>query len=111
MHLSQLTFVLADAIQYGLGDPDISVITADSRQVRSGALFVAVGGVNVDGHHYIGQALRQGAVAIVGERPPEELDAAPKKVFSPLGSMTQRSTSVAVSQVRTTLISFGGTLA
>ena len=75
MHLSQLSFVLTDAIQYGLGDPDIRVITADSRQVLPGALFVAVGGVNVDGHHYIGQALMQGAVAIVGERPPEELDA------------------------------------
>ena len=52
----------------------ISHITADSRQVSLGALFIAYRGVGVDGHRYIGDALARGAAAIVGELP---LDALP----------------------------------
>lgn len=74
MRLSQLTFSLTDSVQYGLGDPEITAITADSRQVRPGALFVAVSGVRVDGHDFIGQAVQRGAAAIVGELPPTEGD-------------------------------------
>jgi len=47
---------------------EITVITADSRQVQPGALFVAYEGVSVDGHDFIGQALAGGAVAAVGEK-------------------------------------------
>ncbi|MFZ1596461.1 MAG: UDP-N-acetylmuramoyl-L-alanyl-D-glutamate--2,6-diaminopimelate ligase [Anaerolineae bacterium] len=72
MRLSQLTFLLTDSVQYGLGDPDITSITADSRQVRPGTLFVAIFGLRVDGHEFIGQAAAQGAAAIVGELPPTE---------------------------------------
>ena len=50
-------------------DSDITLVTADSRQVIPGALFVACPGDNVDGHHFIPQAIEKGAVAIVAERP------------------------------------------
>lgn len=50
-------------------DLAISRIVTDSRQVERGDLFVAVSGVAADGHHYIPDALRRGAVAVVGERP------------------------------------------
>jgi UDP-N-acetylmuramoyl-L-alanyl-D-glutamate--2,6-diaminopimelate ligase len=43
-------------------------ITDDSREVRPGALFVAIVGAQHDGHHYIGTAIAKGAVAIVGQR-------------------------------------------
>lgn len=49
--------------------PAVSAVTADSRQVGPGALFVAVSGGAADGHRYIPDAIRQGAVAIVGEQP------------------------------------------
>jgi UDP-N-acetylmuramoyl-L-alanyl-D-glutamate--2,6-diaminopimelate ligase len=49
----------------------ISDLTADSRQVRPGSLFVAYQGVEVDGHRYIAEACQRGAVAIVAERPVE----------------------------------------
>lgn len=58
------------------GDPDITLITVDSRQVIPGALFVAYAGVNVDGHRFIAQALERGAAAIVGERDPSEVNQA-----------------------------------
>ena len=42
-------------------------ITEDSRQVKSGAFFVAVKGTQVDGHNFIGTACEQGAVGILIE--------------------------------------------
>jgi UDP-N-acetylmuramoyl-L-alanyl-D-glutamate--2,6-diaminopimelate ligase len=46
-------------------DPEISAITADSRAVRPGALFVALGGGKADGRLYIADAIERGAVAIL----------------------------------------------
>jgi UDP-N-acetylmuramoyl-L-alanyl-D-glutamate--2,6-diaminopimelate ligase len=45
---------------------EITQVTADSRQVRPGALFVAVQGGAVDGHRFIPDAIRRGAAAVVG---------------------------------------------
>jgi UDP-N-acetylmuramoyl-L-alanyl-D-glutamate--2,6-diaminopimelate ligase len=44
-------------------------VTAESKEVRPGAIFVAVRGVTADGHRFILQALQAGATAIVGEEP------------------------------------------
>ncbi len=51
----------------------VTSLTADSRRVRPGALFVAVPGTRADGHSYIPQALQRGAAALVCERVPEPL--------------------------------------
>ena len=64
------------------GGAEIHGITADSRTVRPGDIFVAISGVSVDGHRFIGEAVNEGAVAIVGERPPEELDDLPWGTFT-----------------------------
>jgi len=50
---------------------DVSDLQSDSRKVRKGSLFVAVKGVNVDGHAFIIKALEQGAVAVVCEHIPD----------------------------------------
>ena len=57
------------------GDPDIPItaITADSRQVQAGSLFVAYKGVAVDGHRFIPQAVERGAAAVVAERSQPDL--------------------------------------
>ncbi len=47
---------------------EIEGLAHDSRQVRPGDLFVAVKGLDADGHDFIPEAIRQGAVAVVGER-------------------------------------------
>uniref|UniRef100_UPI002594CAF4 UDP-N-acetylmuramoyl-L-alanyl-D-glutamate--2, 6-diaminopimelate ligase n=1 Tax=uncultured Brevundimonas sp. TaxID=213418 RepID=UPI002594CAF4 len=46
-------------------DPVITAVTADSRQVRPGALFVALPGTAADGRAFIPQALAQGAAAVL----------------------------------------------
>lgn len=51
----------------GADDMQISSIVFDSRKVVPGSLFVAVRGTLVDGHNYIEQAIKDGAVAIVCE--------------------------------------------
>ncbi len=51
----------------GDADPLVLDVTHDSRQVGAGSLFVAVRGMTVDGHRFIGQAVSKGAVAVVCE--------------------------------------------
>jgi UDP-N-acetylmuramoyl-L-alanyl-D-glutamate--2,6-diaminopimelate ligase len=68
MKLSQLVAALPSLDTPPQSDPDITLITADSRQVIPGALFVAYPGVAVDGHNFIASAIERGAVAIVGDR-------------------------------------------
>ncbi len=49
-------------------DGEVSDIAYDSRRVKPGSLFVAVRGFHSDGHLFIVQALRQGAVAVIAEQ-------------------------------------------
>jgi UDP-N-acetylmuramoyl-L-alanyl-D-glutamate--2,6-diaminopimelate ligase len=48
----------------------VGAIESDSRSVTPGSLFVAIAGLRTDGHRFIGDAIRRGAVAVVGERVP-----------------------------------------
>ena len=77
--LAQLLEILPDErIDTALPhDPvEIVQVTADSRSVRPGSLFVAVAGGQVDGHRFLSLVADQGAVAAVGTRAPAELAAA-----------------------------------
>ncbi len=53
------------------GDPDVVRVTGDSREVVPGAVFFALPGAKLDGHAFAKEAARNGAVAVVGERPVE----------------------------------------
>ncbi len=58
----------------GARDLEIKGVSFDSRAVGQGDVFVAVLGLTVDGHDFIAKAITAGAVAIVCERLPEQLD-------------------------------------
>ncbi|MEO1149740.1 MAG: UDP-N-acetylmuramoyl-L-alanyl-D-glutamate--2,6-diaminopimelate ligase [Pseudomonadota bacterium] len=47
-------------------DPDITGITADSRAVEPGYLFAALQGRHADGWQFVDEAIRRGAVAVLG---------------------------------------------
>ncbi|HZU12563.1 MAG TPA: UDP-N-acetylmuramoyl-tripeptide--D-alanyl-D-alanine ligase [Chloroflexota bacterium] len=49
----------------------------DSRQVEQGDLFVALPGEQTDGHRFIGQALRRGALGAMVQRVPDDLPDVP----------------------------------
>lgn len=59
----------------GALDKDITAIEIDSRKVKAGAVFVAITGAQSDGHAFIGKAIELGAVAIVCETLPADLNA------------------------------------
>ena len=48
-------------------------VTADSRKVKPGFLFVAIAGAKADGAHFARQAVNAGAIAVAAEQRPEAL--------------------------------------
>jgi UDP-N-acetylmuramoyl-L-alanyl-D-glutamate--2,6-diaminopimelate ligase len=52
-------------------DLDIGGVSADSRTVNNGDLFVAIAGGKTDGLRFVGPAIAAGAVAILAERRPD----------------------------------------
>ncbi|WP_462188189.1 Mur ligase domain-containing protein, partial [Frankia sp. CcWB2] len=52
-------------------DPGVTVrsVVVDSREVRDGALFVALAGSRVDGHDFAAAAVAAGAPAVLAARP------------------------------------------
>jgi len=54
---------------------EIAGITADSRKVKPGFLFVAIAGAKADGAHFAKQAVSAGTVAIAAEQRPDGLPA------------------------------------
>ena len=55
---------------YGDVRANIHGITADSRRVKPGYLFIAIKGHTADGHQFIDQALQQGARAVLCQQIP-----------------------------------------
>jgi UDP-N-acetylmuramoyl-L-alanyl-D-glutamate--2,6-diaminopimelate ligase len=71
--LSEILYKVKTAALAGNTDVDISAIQIDSRKVDKGTLFIAVKGAAQDGHQYIAKAIESGAVAVVCEQMPKEL--------------------------------------
>ena len=57
-------------------NPTITALKYDSRRVESGSCFFAVRGTASDGHNYIPAAIERGAVAIVCEELPAQINEA-----------------------------------
>lgn len=72
MKLKDLIEPIAVKEIIGSVDKEITDLTADSRRVAEGGMFVAVRGVTVDGHSFIPTLKGKGVAAIVVETMPEE---------------------------------------
>lgn len=72
MRLNQLLDAVICSEVYGNDNIQVSEVTADSRAVTPGNLFVAVSGPVADGHKYIGDAIAAGATAVVCEVMPTD---------------------------------------
>lgn len=68
MKLSKLRSYLLDVKSYDFNDRSINGIIHDSRRVNQGYLFVAIKGHNIDGHDFVTDAIKRGAVAIATEK-------------------------------------------
>lgn len=68
MRFSKLINTLNATKIFGYIDCEISGISHDSRQIKDGVIFVAIGGHKLDGNSFVPDAVRSGAVVIVTEK-------------------------------------------
>ncbi len=57
---------------FGDGSTPVSDITHDSRQAGSGTIFVAIRGLTVDGHRFIGDVMRRDSAGVISELDPPD---------------------------------------
>ena len=68
MRLTELLKSVVYEVLAGDASVEIRGISMDSREVKEGFAFVCIRGMVCDGHEFIGEALKAGAVALVIER-------------------------------------------
>ena len=68
MKISEVSHILDKPLLSGDAEQRISAVVADSRSVLPGAVFVCISGAQFDGHEYIEEAIRKGAILIIVER-------------------------------------------
>jgi UDP-N-acetylmuramoyl-L-alanyl-D-glutamate--2,6-diaminopimelate ligase len=73
MELSVLLKRVAEKDAEKATDAEVTGISFNSNTTAEGDLFVAVPGSEADGHDFIADAARNGAVAVIGERSPAEI--------------------------------------
>ena len=73
MKLNELLKNITPIKIIGNDDVEITGVNIDSRRIKTGHLFVAMKGTQVDGHQFIGKAIELGAISVLCEDPPEVL--------------------------------------
>lgn len=72
--LSELLSATAVVQFVTAADPQIGALEYDSRKIKAGDCFFAVCGTQSDGHNYIASAVESGAVAVVCQTLPQQLN-------------------------------------
>ena len=73
MKLNELLKNITPIKIIGNDDVEITGVNIDSRRIKTGHLFVAMKGTQVDGHLFIGKAIELGAISVLCEELPEVL--------------------------------------
>ena len=71
MKLNELLKNITPIKIIGNDDVEITGVNIDSRRIKTGHLFVAMKGTQVDGHLFIGKAIELGAISVLCEDLPE----------------------------------------
>jgi UDP-N-acetylmuramoyl-L-alanyl-D-glutamate--2,6-diaminopimelate ligase len=93
MRLSQLLEKCKIVAIHGEENVEVENITSDSRQVQKGSLFIAVEGINTDGHDYIGKAIEQDVQVVVYDKPMFE------EYFSRVTYVQVENSAIALAQI------------
>ena len=73
-HGVSLSMLLRDIVAVpAVAERHIEDLTLDSREVRPGSCFIALAGHQDDGGRYAAQAIARGAIAVLSERPLDDL--------------------------------------
>lgn len=84
-----------DAEFSGDASLEVSNVTHDSRQARDGSLFAAIRGLTLDGHRFVSEVMRRGAVGIISELDaPEEFQGAWLKVADARRSLAKAASVI-----------------
>lgn len=67
MLLSELIKDFEHEVVFGSGDPEITELSYDSRNVKEGAAFVCLRGANFDAHDFAAEVVEKGAKALIIE--------------------------------------------
>ena len=70
--LSEVLYRVAIRSIEGSTQAIVNDIQTDSRKAGPGSLFIAIKGMNSDGHQYIATAIENGAIAVIAEELPSE---------------------------------------
>ena len=81
MKLSELLEALPNVEKINYSDVDIKDICYDSRNCKSGSLFIAVRGAVTDGHKYIQSAVDKGSSVVLVEEYPANIEELSNIVF------------------------------
>ena len=73
MKLNELLKNITPIKIIGNDDVEITGVNIDSRRIKTGHLFVAMKGTQIDGHQFIGKAIELGAISVLCEDLPEVL--------------------------------------
>lgn len=73
MHLSQIARAVSGSPDRPVNGERIAGVSTDTRTLRPGEIFFALRGPNYDGHAFVAEAFRRGALAAVVESPLEGL--------------------------------------
>lgn len=73
MKLNELLKNITPIKIIGNDDVEITGVNIDSRRIKTGHLFVAMNGTQVDGHQFIGKAIELGAISVLCEDLPKVL--------------------------------------
>jgi UDP-N-acetylmuramoyl-tripeptide--D-alanyl-D-alanine ligase len=68
-----VTSVVPEARFYGTHTQDFTAASLDSREVKKGELFIALEGTKDDGHTYVEEALKKGAICLMINHAKEDI--------------------------------------
>lgn len=69
MSVDEIAKIVGGVTQHADVSARVHEVVTDSRQVAPGAMFVAIRGVNVDGHDFAASAVQNGAAIVLASRP------------------------------------------
>ena len=87
MTLSEIARIMSGVAHGEAKIDDSAQFQFDSRQVNKGDVFIALKGENADGHEFVGDAMRRGAVISIVSKPVEGPHILVKDVINSLGSL------------------------
>jgi UDP-N-acetylmuramoyl-L-alanyl-D-glutamate--2,6-diaminopimelate ligase len=67
MYLRDILRTLNSGLSVPAQNPEITGFHYNSAQIKPGMIFIAIKGFRTDGHKYIDDAIRRGAVVVIGE--------------------------------------------